>query len=197
DRASARRQQAATQVMPAAASTSAAATQPSEASATSSRTSDHWAVIRWTTKATQVSPMTAPTRTPAATVRRPDRRAPFAGGSSPGAGCGATAPPPGSDGDRRSAATAAHCGPRLDGPAARAGPRSGGGRAPAHQLEHPPGGGGDVGAGAEDLGHPGGPELVVVLGRDDAAADHDDVVGAGGPQLLDQLGDEREVAGRL
>jgi hypothetical protein len=59
--------------MPAAASTSAAAIQPSEASAISSRTSDHCDARRAATNAAQVSPTTAPTSALSATVRRRDR----------------------------------------------------------------------------------------------------------------------------
>src|SRR3954447_9111383 len=66
-----------------------------------------------------------------------------------------------------------------------------------HEGEHLAGRLGDVRARAEDGRRTGGVERVVVLGRDDPAHDHQHVVGAGGLQLLDQLRDEREVAGGL
>ena len=59
------------------------------------------------------------------------------------------------------------------------------------------GGGGDVGAGAEDRGDAGLAELVVVLRRDHAAAHDEDVVAALLAQLRDELGHERLVAGGL
>ena len=65
------------------------------------------------------------------------------------------------------------------------------------QAEDFAGGFGDVGAGAVNGGDALGLEEIVVLLRDDAAADHQDIVGALVAKGFDQLGHEGLVAGGL
>src|SRR3546814_6059235 len=66
-----------------------------------------------------------------------------------------------------------------------------------HDAKDFAGGVGDVGAGAVDGGDASLHEHVVVLRRDNAAADHDDVVGALALQSLGELRHQSLVAGRL
>src|SRR3546814_18496262 len=66
-----------------------------------------------------------------------------------------------------------------------------------HDAKDFAGGVGDVGAGAVDGGAASLHEHVVVLRRDNAAADHADVVGALALQSLGELRPQSLVAGRL